>query len=168
MGTCLPPILSYDDKTTTKVTSDSGTSAPTQTVSGRLSCLRARFSHVPYPCSVIFQHLYDRDVAVHTLPRWFTLLGGRLYEQCAVTITLGKLSITGYILGKGLVEHMDRVAGPQKMVGTGIFSKKPRTGLFRRRVILRTAAARPCRSSGCNPPPSCVASCLARSPLGET
>jgi hypothetical protein len=34
------------------------------------------------------------------------------------------MSITGYRLGEGLVEHMDRVAGPQKMVGTGIFSKK--------------------------------------------
>jgi hypothetical protein len=51
------------------------------------------------------------------------------------------------------------------MVGTGIFSKTPRTGLFRRRAILKTAAARPCRSSGCDPPPSCVASGLA--PRGD-
>jgi hypothetical protein len=43
------------------------------------------------PCSVYFQHLFDRAVAVRTLPRWFTLLGGRLYEQRAVTITLGTL-----------------------------------------------------------------------------
>jgi hypothetical protein len=38
--------------------------------------------------------MFDRVVAVRTLPRWFTLfrlLGGRLYEQCAVTITLGTL-----------------------------------------------------------------------------
>jgi hypothetical protein len=60
---------------------------------------------------------------------------------------------------------MDRVAGPQKMVGTGIFPKTPRTGIFRRRAILGTAAARPCRSSGCDPPPSYVASCLA--PRGD-
>jgi hypothetical protein len=55
---------------------------------------------------------------------------------------------------------MDRVAGPQKMVGTGNFPKTPRTGFFRRRMILRISAARPCRSSGCDPPPSCVASGL--------
>jgi hypothetical protein len=35
------------------------------------------------------------------------------------------MSITGYRLGEGLVEHKDRVAGPQEMVGTGIFSQKP-------------------------------------------
>jgi hypothetical protein len=35
------------------------------------------------------------------------------------------MSITGYRMGEGLVEHMDRVAVPQKMVGTGIFSKTP-------------------------------------------
>jgi hypothetical protein len=35
-------------------------------------------------------------VAVRTLPRWFTLLGGRLYEQCAVTITLGTLPKAAY------------------------------------------------------------------------
>jgi hypothetical protein len=45
--------------------------------------------------------------------------------------------------------------------GTGIFSKTPRTGFFRRRMIMRTSAARPCRSSGCDPSPSCVASSLA-------
>jgi hypothetical protein len=60
-----------------------------QTVSAWLSCPRAKYSHVPYPCFVCFQHLFDRAVAVRTLPRWFTLLGGRLYEQCAVTIILG-------------------------------------------------------------------------------
>jgi hypothetical protein len=76
------------------------------------------------------------------------------------------LSITGYRLGEGLVEHRDRVSGPQKTAGTEIFSpENHRTGLFRRRVILRTAAARPCRSSGCDPPPSCVASGLA--PKGD-
>jgi hypothetical protein len=60
---------------------------------------------------------------------------------------------------------MDRVVGPQKMVGTRIFSQNPRTGFFRRRVILRTAASKPCRSSGCDPPPACVASSLA--PKGD-
>ena len=62
-------------------------------------------------------------------------------------------------------EHRDRVAGPQKMVGTGIFPKTPRTGLFRRRAILGTAAARRCRSSGCDQPPSCAATGLA--PRGD-
>jgi hypothetical protein len=66
----------------------------------------------------------------------------------------------GYRLGEGWVRHMDRVAAPQKMVGAGIFSKITRTGLFQQRMILRTAAARPCRSSGCDCPPSCVAFCL--------
>jgi hypothetical protein len=32
-------------------------------------------------------------------------------------------------------------------------------------VILKTAAARLCRSSGCDPPPSCVSSGLA--PMGD-
>jgi hypothetical protein len=50
----------------------------------------------PYPCSVCFQHLSGRAVAVLTLPRWFTLLGGRLYEQCAVTITLITLQEAAY------------------------------------------------------------------------
>jgi hypothetical protein len=74
--------------------------------------------------------------------------------------------ITGYRLGEGFVEHKDRVAVSQKMVGTGIFyPKTPRTGFFRLRMILRTSAARPCRSSGCDPPPSSVASSLA--PKGD-
>jgi hypothetical protein len=34
------------------------------------------------------------------------------------------LLIIGYRLGKGLEEHRDRVAGPQRMVGTGIFPQK--------------------------------------------
>jgi hypothetical protein len=43
----------------------------------------------------------------------------------------GSLLITGYILGEGLVEHKDRVAVPQKMVGTGIFfSKNPPYRVF--------------------------------------
>jgi hypothetical protein len=36
-------------------------------------------------------------------------------------------------------------------------SKPPRTGFFRRGSIPWTSAARPCRSSGHDPPPSCVA-----------
>jgi hypothetical protein len=48
---------------------------------------------------------------------------------------------------------MDRVAEPQKMLGTGIFFQKP--------PYLRIAAARPCRSSDYDPPPSCVVSSLA-------
>jgi hypothetical protein len=71
------------------------------------------------------------------------------------------MSITGYRLGEGWVGHMDRVAEPQKMLGTGIFFKSPPTGFFRQRSILRIAAARPCRSSGCDPPLSCVALGLA-------
>jgi hypothetical protein len=66
------------------------------TVFGWLSCLRATFSLVPCPCSVCFQDLSNRVVPVLTLPRWFTLLGGRLYEQCAVTITLGTLPEAAY------------------------------------------------------------------------
>jgi hypothetical protein len=37
-----------------------------------------------------------RAVAFLTLPRWFTLLEGPLYEQCAVTITLGTLPESAY------------------------------------------------------------------------
>jgi hypothetical protein len=37
-----------------------------------------------------------RVVAGRTLPRWFTLLGARLYEQCAVTITLGTVHEVAY------------------------------------------------------------------------
>jgi hypothetical protein len=80
-------------------------------------------------------------------------------------IASGSLSINGYRLGKRLEEHRDRVAGSQKMVGTGIFPKTSRTGLFRRRATLGTAAARPCRSSGCDHPPSCAVTCLA--PRGD-
>jgi hypothetical protein len=35
------------------------------------------------------------------------------------------MSIIGYRLGEGWVGHMDRAAAPQKMLGTGIFSKTP-------------------------------------------
>jgi hypothetical protein len=36
--------------------------------------------------------MLDRPLAaVRTLPHWFTLLGGRMYEKCAVTMTLGIL-----------------------------------------------------------------------------
>jgi hypothetical protein len=43
-------------------------------------------------------------------------------------------------------------------MGTEImYPKTLRTGFFRRRSIMLTSAARPCRSSCCHPPPSCVA-----------
>jgi hypothetical protein len=48
-----------------------------------------------------------------------------------------------------------------KMVGTGIGFKNPPYRAFPAGVILRTAAARPCSSSGCDPPPSNVALGLA-------
>jgi hypothetical protein len=139
-------------------------------VSGWLSCHSARFSPVPCPCSVCFQHPSDCALAVGTLPRWFTLLGGRLYEQCTVTITLGTLHT---ITLRQLVDNrvptrggVGRTHGSSrrttKDVGYGnIFPKASRTGFFRRRSILRIAAARPCRSSGRDPPPFCVASSLA-------
>jgi hypothetical protein len=38
----------------------------------------------------------DRSVAGRTLPRWLTLLMGRLYEQCAVAIPLGTLHEAAY------------------------------------------------------------------------
>jgi hypothetical protein len=62
-----------------------------QTVSGWLSCPRAKCYYIPCPFAVSFHHLSDRVVAVRTLPLWFTLLEGRLYEQCVVTITQGTL-----------------------------------------------------------------------------
>jgi hypothetical protein len=40
------------------------------------------------------------------------------------------------------------------------------TGFFRRQMIVWSSAAIPCRSSGCDPPPACVASCLA--PRGDS
>jgi hypothetical protein len=40
------------------------------------------------------------------------------------------LSITGYRLREGWVGHMDRVAAPQKVLGTGIFSKNPPYRVF--------------------------------------
>jgi hypothetical protein len=40
------------------------------------------------------------------------------------------MSITGYRLWEGLVEHMDRVPVPQKMVGTGIFFQNPPYRVF--------------------------------------
>jgi hypothetical protein len=94
------------------------------------------------------------------LPRWFTLSRGRLYEQCAVTITLGMWQLVdNRVPTRGGV---DRTQGSSrratKDVGYGnMFQKTTRTGFFRRRMILRIAAARPYRSSGCDRPPSCVA-----------
>jgi hypothetical protein len=40
------------------------------------------------------------------------------------------MSINGYRLGEGWVGHMDRVAEPEKMLGTGIFSKIPPYRVF--------------------------------------
>jgi hypothetical protein len=40
--------------------------------------------------------MYDCIVAGRTLPQWFTLLGDRLYEQCAVMIALGTLPQAAY------------------------------------------------------------------------
>jgi hypothetical protein len=35
-------------------------------------------------------------MTVRALPRWFTLLRGRLYEQCAIAITLGIVHAAAY------------------------------------------------------------------------
>jgi hypothetical protein len=61
-----------------------------QAVSGWRSRLR-EFFHVPGSSPSVFQHLSDRVGAVRTLPRWFALFGGSLYEQCAVAVTQGTL-----------------------------------------------------------------------------
>jgi hypothetical protein len=54
-----------------------------------------------------------------------------------------------------------------KYVGYGnIYSKTPRTGVFRRQMIQWASAAMPCRSSGCDPSPACATSRLA--PRGES
>jgi hypothetical protein len=63
--------------------------------------------------------------------------------------------ITGYRLGEGWVGHRDRVAEPQKMMGTGIFFQKPPYRIFLAAVDPK--AAIPCRSSDRDPPPSYVA-----------
>jgi hypothetical protein len=47
-----------------------------------------------------------------------------------------------------------------------IYSKTLRTKFFRRRSIMWTFVARPCRSSGCDNPPACVASRL--TPKGDS
>jgi hypothetical protein len=71
----------------------------------------------------------DRDVAVRTLPQWFTLLGGHLYEQCAVTITRGTLheaAVDNRVPTNGGVGRTHRSSRrATKHVGTGIFSKNP-------------------------------------------
>jgi hypothetical protein len=60
-------------------------------------CLRARFfSLVPCPSPFVFEPLSHRDVAGRFLPRWSTLLGSRLYEQCAVSVILGTLHEVAY------------------------------------------------------------------------
>jgi hypothetical protein len=75
--------------------------------------------------------------------------------------SLGSMSITKYRPGERLVELAHRVATIENTLGTEIFHPKTlRTGFFRRRSILRTSAATPCRSCGCYPPPSCLASSL--------
>jgi hypothetical protein len=109
---------------------------------------------------VSFQHMSNRVEPVRALPEWFTLPRGRLTEMCVVAITLSTprhrlLSMVGYRLGDQ-VEKMDRVAVPKRQNVTEIH----RTWFFRRRSILRTAAARPCPSSDCDSH-TYFASCLA-------
>jgi hypothetical protein len=116
----------------------------------------------PLSVSVCFQHRFDRAKSARTLPQWFTMSGDRLYKHSAVSITLGTMSMTGYRHLERLVEPADRVAAPQKIsVSEMFYPKTLRTGLFGRRSIPWSSAARPCRSSGCDPPSLCVASSLA-------
>jgi hypothetical protein len=77
----------------------------------------------------------------------------------------GSLSIIGYRL------RVDRTHGSSHRSASNggcgnIYSKTLRTGFFRLRMIMWTSAARSCRSSGCYPPPRCVASRLA--PRGDS
>jgi hypothetical protein len=53
-----------------------------------------------------------------------TIRGECRYDNPRHTAT-GSLSIGGYRLEKGVVEHMDKVFAQQKIVGTEIFIRKP-------------------------------------------
>jgi hypothetical protein len=57
-------------------------------------------------------------------------------------------------------EHTDRGAVLKRYWVRNCFTETLRTGLFRRRPIMSSTAARPCRSSGCDLPPACFWSCL--------
>jgi hypothetical protein len=59
------------------------------------------------------------------------------------------------------VEHKDRVAAPQKIMSTGMFIQKPPLLVFPSADNLEDIRRHTGRSSGCDPPPSCVASSLA-------
>jgi hypothetical protein len=76
-------------------------------------------------------------------------------------IASGSLSITTCRLGEGLVEHTDRSPLRKSWWVREYLSTNPPYRFFRRRMIMRTSTARPCRSSGGDPPPSGVASSLA-------
>jgi hypothetical protein len=63
-----------------------------------------------------------------------------------------------YRIGEGSVKHMDRSAVRKMCRVRKFVTENPPYGVFRRRSILRNFAARPCRSSGCNPRMACFAS----------
>jgi hypothetical protein len=66
------------------------------TASGWRYCLCAIVFLMSPVLRRLFQHLFNRFVSVLTLPRWFLFLGGRLYEQCTVALTLGTLPKIAY------------------------------------------------------------------------
>jgi hypothetical protein len=70
-------------------------------------------------------------------------------------------------VGRGLVKVVDRGAARQIVSDMDISSQKTlHPGVYWRRSIMWTSAAKPCRSSGCDPPPACVSSRPA--PMGGT
>jgi hypothetical protein len=106
----------------------------------------------PYPPSVVY------------------VVKARLCEKCDVVISLAILHEAAYRYigtdwGKGWWNT--RIESPLRKrwwVCGNIYPKTLRTGFIRRRMILWISAARPRRSSGCDPPPACVASRFA--PIG--
>jgi hypothetical protein len=93
-------------------------------VSRLRSCRRGRLSYVLSPSPSVFNICL---IALNSPVPYATFLNGlrtlprgRLSELCAFTIIListppkALMSMVGHRLGEGLVEHMDRVAFPQK------------------------------------------------------
>jgi hypothetical protein len=67
-------------------------------------------------------------------------------------------ALHGYMVTSAHRVEVEVEVSPSGAPGTEICMPKTlRTGFLRRRSIMWTFAAIPCRSSGCGPPPGCVA-----------
>jgi hypothetical protein len=102
------------------------------------------------------------DESTSRVPAHVTLVRAVCYCDNPTHTAKANISINRYRLGEGVGRTRGLIRRSAKDAGYGnVYSKALRTGFFRRRSILRTSTAIPCRPSGCDPPSACVASRLA-------